>query len=118
MKKCNECIKNVFILSVRFRFLLFVLHLIMILKFAYLEPILTTLEMWPVKLNPVIRQLYLLWHLLSWGVTITMFWRYNSVTVSHLDTLLDKQGVTLQEILEQEDIIEECKNQNKKLVDL
>ena len=45
MKKCNECIKNVFILSVRFRFLLFVLHLIMILKFAYLEPILTTLEM-------------------------------------------------------------------------
>eukprot|EP00090_Calanus_glacialis_P000849 TRINITY_DN1059_c0_g1_i2.p1 TRINITY_DN1059_c0_g1~~TRINITY_DN1059_c0_g1_i2.p1 ORF type:complete len:1001 (-),score=360.21 TRINITY_DN1059_c0_g1_i2:284-3286(-) len=46
-----------------------------------------------------------------------MFWKYNSLTVSHLDTLLDKQGVTLQEILEQEDIIQECKSQNKKLVD-
>jgi len=46
-----------------------------------------------------------------------MFWKYNSLAVSHLDTLLDKQGVTLQEILEQEDIIQECKSQNKKLVD-
>jgi len=50
-------------------------------------------------------------------IYITMFWKYNSLTVSHLDTLLDKQGVTLQEILEQEDIIQECKNQNKKLVE-
>jgi len=46
-----------------------------------------------------------------------MFWKYNTLTVSHLDTLLDKQGVTLQEILEQEDIIQECKSQNKKLVE-
>jgi len=46
-----------------------------------------------------------------------MFWKYNSLAGSHLDTLLDKQGVTLAEILEQEDIIQECKSQNKKLVD-
>ena len=46
-----------------------------------------------------------------------MFWKYSSVPISQLDTLLDKQGVTLQEILEQEDIIQECKSQNKKLVD-
>jgi len=46
-----------------------------------------------------------------------MFWKYNSLAVSHLDTLLDKQTVTLAEILEQEDIIQECKSQNKKLVE-
>merc|ERR1719410_1110763 len=46
-----------------------------------------------------------------------MFWKYHSGTVSHVDTLLDKEGVTLTEILEQEDIIQECKSQNKKLVD-
>merc|ERR1719318_1107414 len=46
---------------------------------------------------------------ISWRLTTTMFWKYNSLTVSHLDTLL--------EILEQEDIIQECKSQNKKLVD-
>ena len=42
----------------------------------------------------------------------------HSRAVSHVDTLLDKEGVTLQEILEQEDIIQECKSQNKKLVEL
>ena len=46
-----------------------------------------------------------------------MFWKYNTLAVSHIDTLLDKQTVTLAEILEQEDIIQECKSQNKKLVD-
>merc|ERR1719410_2139251 len=46
-----------------------------------------------------------------------MFWKYHSGTVSHVDTLLDKEGVTLTEILEQEDIIQECKSQNPKLVD-
>ena len=47
-----------------------------------------------------------------------MFWKYHTGTVSHVDTLLDKEGVTLTEILEQEDIIQECKSQNKKLVEL
>ena len=46
-----------------------------------------------------------------------MFWKSHSPG-SHVDTLLDKEGVTLTEILEQEDIIQECKSQNKKLVDL
>ena len=47
-----------------------------------------------------------------------MFWKYHTGAVSPVDTLLDKEGVTLTEILEQEDIIQECKSQNKKLVDL
>jgi len=45
-----------------------------------------------------------------------MFWKYQ-LTVSQIDTLLDKQGVTLTEVLEQEDVIQECKSQNKKLVE-
>ena len=47
-----------------------------------------------------------------------MFWKYHTGVTSHVDTLLDKEGVTLTEILEQEDIIQECKSQNKKLVEL
>ena len=54
---------------------------------------------------------------LSEAPVATMFWKYNTLAVSHIDTLLDKQTVTLAEILEQEDIIQECKSQNKKLVD-
>jgi len=46
-----------------------------------------------------------------------MFWKYNSLNVSNIDTLLEKQDVTLSEILQQEDIIQECKSQNKKLVE-
>ncbi len=46
-----------------------------------------------------------------------MFWRYNANSVSQVDTALDKENVTLTELLELEDIIQECKNQNKKLID-
>ena len=47
----------------------------------------------------------------------TMFWKYNSQSTSQIDALLDKADVGLTEVLEQEDIIQECKNQNRKLVD-
>ena len=46
-----------------------------------------------------------------------MFWKYNTPSTSQIDALLDKVDVGLVEVLEQEDIIQECKNQNKKLVD-
>ena len=46
-----------------------------------------------------------------------MFWKYNSQSTSQIDALLDKADVVLAEVLEQEDIIQECKNQNKKLVE-
>ncbi|ELU00356.1 hypothetical protein CAPTEDRAFT_184298 [Capitella teleta] len=45
-----------------------------------------------------------------------MFWRFNLMT-SHIDTLLDKEGVTLQEILDEDDVLQECKAQNRRLVD-
>lgn len=36
---------------------------------------------------------------------------------SHIDTLLDRQGVTLHELMDEDDILQECKAQNKKLLD-
>ncbi|XP_023342870.1 serine/threonine-protein phosphatase 6 regulatory subunit 3 isoform X2 [Eurytemora carolleeae] len=46
-----------------------------------------------------------------------MYWTFDSGKVSKIDTILENENVSLNEILEQEDIIQECKNQNKKLVD-
>ncbi len=51
-----------------------------------------------------------------------MFWKYNTLSTSQIDTLLDTAASTatpvkLQDLLAQEDILQECKNQNKKLID-
>jgi hypothetical protein len=46
-----------------------------------------------------------------------MFWKYNSMSTSQVETLLEKENVNLKELLELEDVIQECKNQNKKLVE-
>lgn len=78
-----------------------------------------------------------------------MFWKFNLMTTSHIDTLLDKevnyviyyivthvnftlelriffsyivllffQDVTLRELMDEEDILQECKSQNSKLIEL
>jgi len=36
---------------------------------------------------------------------------------SRVDSLLDKENITLQELMDEDDIVQECKSQNKKLVD-
>lgn len=46
-----------------------------------------------------------------------MFWRYNLITGSCIETLLDKENVTLKELMDEEDILQECKAQTKKLLD-
>ncbi|XP_054716771.1 serine/threonine-protein phosphatase 6 regulatory subunit 3-A-like [Uloborus diversus] len=46
-----------------------------------------------------------------------MFWRYNLITGSCIETLLDKENVTLKELMEEEDILQECNAQTKKLLD-
>ncbi|GIX73851.1 hypothetical protein CEXT_147811 [Caerostris extrusa] len=46
-----------------------------------------------------------------------MFWRYNLITGSCIETLLDKENVTLKELMDEEDILQECKAQSKKLLD-
>lgn len=47
-----------------------------------------------------------------------MFWRFGGyANISTLDTLLDKQDVTLEELLDESDLIQELKAQNAKLID-
>lgn len=47
----------------------------------------------------------------------TMFWKFDLHTTSHIDTLLEKDDVTLTEVMDEEDVLQECKAQNHKLVD-
>jgi hypothetical protein len=46
-----------------------------------------------------------------------MFWRFG-FNNSTLDTLLDREDVTLEEVLEEEDLLQEAKSLNPKLVEL
>lgn len=46
-----------------------------------------------------------------------MFWKFNLISTSHVDTILNKENVTLKELMDEEDILQECKSQNKKLID-
>jgi hypothetical protein len=47
-----------------------------------------------------------------------MFWRFGFNTVSTIDQLLEKDDVTLEELLDEEDLLQECKSHNLKLVEL
>ncbi|XP_064139344.1 serine/threonine-protein phosphatase 6 regulatory subunit 2 isoform X12 [Loxodonta africana] len=46
-----------------------------------------------------------------------MFWKFDLNTTSHVDKLLDKEDVTLQELMDEDDLLQECKAQNRKLLD-
>ena len=49
-------------------------------------------------------------------VAVTMFWKFDLNTTSHVDKLLDKEDVTLRELLDEDDVLQECKAQNQKLL--
>ncbi|XP_013858932.1 serine/threonine-protein phosphatase 6 regulatory subunit 2 isoform X2 [Austrofundulus limnaeus] len=49
-------------------------------------------------------------------VTVAMFWKFDLNTSSHLETLLDKEDITLSELLDEEDVLQECKAQNRRLL--
>jgi SIT4-associating protein SAP185/190 len=46
-----------------------------------------------------------------------MFWRFGFASTSTLDTLLEKSNLTIEELLDEDDLLQECKAQNGKLVD-
>ncbi|TPX57476.1 hypothetical protein PhCBS80983_g03815 [Powellomyces hirtus] len=46
-----------------------------------------------------------------------MFWRFGFHSASAIDGLLDKEGVTLEELLEEDEMLQECKAHNTKLVE-
>jgi hypothetical protein len=47
-----------------------------------------------------------------------MFWDTGYSNSANIDALLNKDKCTLQELMEEEDILQECRTQNTKLVKL
>lgn len=47
-----------------------------------------------------------------------MFWKFNLINTSRVETLLNKENVTLKELMDEDDILQECKAQTKNLVEL
>uniref|UniRef100_A0A8C5ERH6 Protein phosphatase 6, regulatory subunit 2a n=1 Tax=Gouania willdenowi TaxID=441366 RepID=A0A8C5ERH6_GOUWI len=45
-----------------------------------------------------------------------MFWKFDLQTTSHIDQLLDRDDVTLRELMEEDDVLQECKAQNRRLL--
>lgn len=45
-----------------------------------------------------------------------MFWRFGFHNASTIDSLLDKEDVSLEAILDEDDLLQECKAQNSRLV--
>uniref|UniRef100_A0A673UP19 Protein phosphatase 6 regulatory subunit 1 n=1 Tax=Suricata suricatta TaxID=37032 RepID=A0A673UP19_SURSU len=46
-----------------------------------------------------------------------MFWKFDLHTSSHLDALLEREDLSLPELLDEEDVLQECKVVNRKLLD-
>ncbi|XP_046844304.1 serine/threonine-protein phosphatase 6 regulatory subunit 3-like isoform X2 [Xenia sp. Carnegie-2017] len=46
-----------------------------------------------------------------------MFWKFDLHSNSSLDTVLSKDDCTLSEVLDEDDVLQECKSQNRKLLD-
>ena len=48
-----------------------------------------------------------------------MFWSMRYATTSSIDTILEREGgFTLEELLEEDELLQECKAQNNKLTEL
>uniref|UniRef100_A0A8C7PL89 Protein phosphatase 6 regulatory subunit 2 n=1 Tax=Oncorhynchus mykiss TaxID=8022 RepID=A0A8C7PL89_ONCMY len=50
------------------------------------------------------------------SLSATMFWKFDLHTTSHIDQLLDREDVTLRELMEEDDVLQECKAQNRRLL--
>ncbi|XP_053971363.1 serine/threonine-protein phosphatase 6 regulatory subunit 3 [Hylaeus anthracinus] len=46
-----------------------------------------------------------------------MFWANNYVSSPHIEALLNKEDITLHELMDEGDILQECRSLNKKLID-
>ena len=43
-------------------------------------------------------------------------WKFGFASASSIDAILDKSDVSLEEILDEDDLLQECKSQNPKLI--
>ena len=48
------------------------------------------------------------------SITSAMFWKFDLHASSHLEALLEKDDVTLTELMDEEDVLQECKAQNRR----
>ena len=49
----------------------------------------------------------------------TMFWSMRYAATSSIDTIIEREGgFTLEELLEEDELLQECKSQNTKLLEL
>ena len=46
-----------------------------------------------------------------------MFWRFGFSSQSPFDELLENEQITLEEILDEDDLLQECKAHNRKLIE-
>uniref|UniRef100_A0A671LA41 Serine/threonine-protein phosphatase 6 regulatory subunit 2-like n=2 Tax=Sinocyclocheilus anshuiensis TaxID=1608454 RepID=A0A671LA41_9TELE len=49
-------------------------------------------------------------------MSAVMFWKFDLHNSSQIEKLLEKEDVTLQELLDEEDVLQECKAQNQRLL--
>ena len=47
-----------------------------------------------------------------------MFWRFGFNAASAIDGVLDKENVSLEDLFEEEELLQECKAHNARLIDL
>ena len=47
-----------------------------------------------------------------------MYWRFGFQSTPAIELLIEREGVTVEELLNDEELLQECKSQNKKLLDL
>ena len=47
-----------------------------------------------------------------------MFWSLGHFTSPSIDTILERESFTLEDLLEEDELLQECKGQNAKLSDL
>ncbi|KAJ3288754.1 SAPS-domain-containing protein [Rhizoclosmatium globosum] len=46
-----------------------------------------------------------------------MFWRFGYHPTSNVDALVEREGATLEDLLDEEELLQECKSHNSKLID-
>lgn len=47
----------------------------------------------------------------------SMFWKFDFYLLFYIDTFLEREDVILKELMDEEDVLQECKVQNRKFIE-
>lgn len=50
-------------------------------------------------------------------VQISMFWKFDFYLLFYIDIFLEREDVILKELMDEEDVLQECKVQNRKFIE-